>query len=200
MRWGPGFRCGFLGLLHMDVSPGLAVGLACGTEGPPACLCWQLPCCTALQRLGGPSLRTFCKLTRPYACPPVHPWQVFRQRLEQEYGASVIVTRAHRSLPRRAAWGEERELQNPAEFPTNAKIAAGACLPAGLGSPLSVHVWGEPAWVATCVPCPRHRPESAFPRPPVSAAPAAPAAPRRAVWEPMVAATIVTPTTMWGPS
>ncbi|KAL4425285.1 hypothetical protein ABPG75_009301 [Micractinium tetrahymenae] len=64
---GAGFRCGFLGLLHMDV---------------------------------------------------------FRQRLEQEHGASVIVTAP--TVPCRVVLpgGEERELQNPAEFPTSTKIAA----------------------------------------------------------------------------
>ncbi|KAI3434957.1 hypothetical protein D9Q98_003011 [Chlorella vulgaris] len=63
---GAGFRCGFLGLLHMDV---------------------------------------------------------FRQRLEQEHGASVIVTAP--TVPCRVVLpsGEELELQNPAEFPLNQKIA-----------------------------------------------------------------------------
>ncbi|PSC76214.1 translation factor GUF1 mitochondrial isoform X1 isoform B [Micractinium conductrix] len=64
---GAGFRCGFLGLLHMDV---------------------------------------------------------FRQRLEQEHGASVIVTAP--TVPCRVVLpgGEELELQNPAEFPLNTKVAA----------------------------------------------------------------------------
>ncbi|EFN57155.1 hypothetical protein CHLNCDRAFT_56093 [Chlorella variabilis] len=63
---GAGFRCGFLGLLHMDV---------------------------------------------------------FRQRLEQEHGASVIVTAP--TVPCRVVLpgGDTLELQNPAEFPLNVKIA-----------------------------------------------------------------------------
>jgi len=72
---GAGFRCGFLGLLHMDV---------------------------------------------------------FRQRLEQEHGASVIVTAP--TVPvrieiqggggRGGGGGEVVELRNPSEFPLNAKLKA----------------------------------------------------------------------------
>ncbi len=52
--------------------------------------------------------------------------QVFRQRLEQEHGASVIVTAPTVPCRIMLPGGETVELQNPAEFPTNTKIAAGA--------------------------------------------------------------------------
>lgn len=64
---GAGFRCGFLGLLHMDV---------------------------------------------------------FRQRLEQEHGASVIVTAPTVPARLELASGETLELQNPSEFPLNTKVSA----------------------------------------------------------------------------
>ena len=53
--------------------------------------------------------------------------QVFRQRLEQEHGASVIVTAPTVPCRIMLPGGETVELQNPAEFPTNTKIAAGGC-------------------------------------------------------------------------
>lgn len=62
---GAGFRCGFLGLLHMDV---------------------------------------------------------FRQRLEQEHGASVIITAPTVPIQIKKSSGEWIEIQNPAEYPTNEKI------------------------------------------------------------------------------
>ncbi|GAB4818255.1 hypothetical protein N2152v2_005301 [Parachlorella kessleri] len=64
---GAGYRCGFLGLLHMDV---------------------------------------------------------FRQRLEQEHGASVIVTAPTVPCRIQLPSGEIQELQNPAEFPLNTKLSA----------------------------------------------------------------------------
>ncbi|KAI8100907.1 hypothetical protein M9434_005291 [Picochlorum sp. BPE23] len=62
---GAGFRCGFLGLLHMDV---------------------------------------------------------FRQRLEQEHGASVIITAPTVPIQIKKSSEEWIEIQNPAEYPTNEKI------------------------------------------------------------------------------
>ena len=53
---------------------------------------------------------------------------MFRQRLEQEHGASVIVTAPTVPCRIMLPGGETVELQNPAEFPTNTKIAAGAQL------------------------------------------------------------------------
>lgn len=64
---GAGFRCGFLGLLHMDV---------------------------------------------------------FRQRLEQEHGASVIVTAPTVPVRVELLTGETLELQNPSEFPQNQRITS----------------------------------------------------------------------------
>lgn len=64
---GAGFRCGFLGLLHMDV---------------------------------------------------------FRQRLEQEHGAAVIVTAPTVPVRVELPGGEVVELQNPSEFPAGVKLAA----------------------------------------------------------------------------
>lgn len=62
---------------------------------------------------------------RRTALPVPATAQVFRQRLEQEHGASVIVTAP--TVPCRVVLpgGEELELQNPAEFPLNTKVAAG---------------------------------------------------------------------------
>lgn len=113
-----GFRCGFLGLLRMDTSCQsggvMGVGLMSGS-----CRVQKVRVAldTAAQRTGGLfplySSATDCCDTRPLACPaPIHcaagcAWrahnadraarcaaavQVFRQRLEQEHGASVIVT------------------------------------------------------------------------------------------------------------
>ena len=62
---GAGFRCGFLGLLHMDV---------------------------------------------------------FRQRLEQEHGASVIITAPTVPIKIKRDSGEWIEIQNPADYPTNERI------------------------------------------------------------------------------
>jgi len=62
---GAGFRCGFLGLLHMDV---------------------------------------------------------FRQRLEQEFGASVIVTAPTVPIKVKREVGDWVDLENPAEFPTKERI------------------------------------------------------------------------------
>ena len=58
-------------------------------------------------------------------CPALPFPQVFRQRLEQEHGASVIVTAP--TVPCRVVLpgGDTLELQNPAEFPLNVKIAEG---------------------------------------------------------------------------
>ena len=67
----------------------------------------------------------------PHQTPPYPPptllcsgLQVFRQRLEQEHGASVICTSP--TVPCRVVLpgGEALELQNPAEFPLNVKVAA----------------------------------------------------------------------------
>ena len=57
-------------------------------------------------------------------CACVLAPQVFRQRLEQEHGASVICTSP--TVPCRVVLpgGETLELQNPAEFPLNVKVAA----------------------------------------------------------------------------
>ena len=49
---------------------------------------------------------------------------VFRQRLEQEHGASVIVTAPTVPVKIELQSGELVELQNPSEFPQNVRISS----------------------------------------------------------------------------